>query len=101
ILRVSCDAAELPLQVCSPDGKNLIELAGLGEQTNGLGFKVSRGGRPLIDITSFTVRLAEGVNYPERRRWKILSVARSMKNLRCRGGKRSRQRIGVNARRRT
>src|SRR6266446_8147764 len=60
ILRASCDAGTLPLQARSPDGKNLIELTGLGEQTNGLGIKISRSGRPLIDITSFTVPLAEG-----------------------------------------
>ena len=50
----------ITLQVRSPDGKNSIELTGLGAQTNGLGFKISRGSRPIIDITSFTVRLAEG-----------------------------------------
>ncbi len=60
ILRASCDAAALPLQVRSPDGKNSIELTGFGAQSNGLAFKISRGGRPIIDITSFTVRLAEG-----------------------------------------
>lgn len=60
MLEASCVAAALPLQVRSPDGKNLIELTGPGAQTNGLGFKISRGSRPIIDITSFTVRLAEG-----------------------------------------
>ena len=60
ILAGSCYGAALPLEARSPDGKNLIELSGLGGQTNKLGFKISRGGRPLIDITSFTVRLAEG-----------------------------------------
>src|SRR5437870_12708561 len=60
ILAVSCDGAALPLKVRSPDGQNSIELTLLGEQTNKLAFKISRGSRPLIAITSFTVRLAEG-----------------------------------------
>lgn len=60
ILEASSDAATLPLQVRSPDGKNSIELTGPGAQTNGLGFRISRGSRTVIDITSFAVRLAEG-----------------------------------------
>ncbi|MBI2424817.1 MAG: glycoside hydrolase family 97 catalytic domain-containing protein [Candidatus Hydrogenedentes bacterium] len=53
-------AAPPPVQVSSPDGKNTIELNGIGDAANGLLFKVSRGGRPIVELAAFEVHLAEG-----------------------------------------
>ena len=56
----SADPAASSFQVSSPNGKNSIEVTGIGDQSNGLGIEVSCGGRPILDIASFVVRLAEG-----------------------------------------
>ena len=49
-----------PLRLRSPDGTNVIELIGIDDPANGLQLKISRNDRPLIDILSLAVRLAEG-----------------------------------------
>jgi alpha-glucosidase len=48
-----------PLVARSPDGNNTIELFGVGGQPNGLGLRVSRGGRHIVEIGSIRVRLSE------------------------------------------
>ncbi len=53
-------AAASSIQVTSPDGKNRIELSGIGDASAGLGFTVSRAGRTLIQIDTFKVTLADG-----------------------------------------
>lgn len=59
-LGASPEAAGSSLAVRSPDGKNAIELAGIGDPSTGLGLRVSRSGWMMIEIASFKVRLAEG-----------------------------------------
>lgn len=59
-LGASPEAAGSSLLVHAPDGKNAIELTGIGDSSGGLGLRVSRGGWPMIEIVSFTARLADG-----------------------------------------